>query len=287
MTAYNGFKWPESGYVAAPDWDPSPECGRGLHGWARGEGHYVHEYNDGKWLVVDVLDADVVHLDGKCKFRAGTVVFCGTRQGAVAYLIQTGALTANSDPAWVCLTPGQAVQVAFACADRAVRVHVASALKSAGLADESAKLQSLAPIDSPSAADAARSAARAAARSAADAADAADAAAYLADSADSADSAAHSAHAARSAARSAGHAAASAASARSAADSAAYSAVYSAAYLAAYLADSAASATRSAAYSAHAATSAARWAADSADSAASAERSAEREDRLRALGLIP
>ena len=191
MTAYNGFKWPESGYVAAPDWDPSPECGRGLHGWARGEGHYVHEYNDGKWLVVDVLDADVVHLDGKCKFRAGTVVFCGTRQGAVAYLIQTGALTANSDPAWVCLTPGQAVQVAFACADRAVRVHVASALKSAGLADESAKLQSLAPIDSPSAADAARSAARAAARSA-------DAAAYLADSADSAaDSAAYSADSAR------------------------------------------------------------------------------------------
>ena len=33
MTAHNGtFTWPESGECAAPDWDPYPSCGRGLHG---------------------------------------------------------------------------------------------------------------------------------------------------------------------------------------------------------------------------------------------------------------
>lgn len=33
MTGYGGFKWPESGPVEAPDWNPVKSCGQGLHGW--------------------------------------------------------------------------------------------------------------------------------------------------------------------------------------------------------------------------------------------------------------
>lgn len=36
--AYGGFQYPESGPVEAPDWDPRPVCGGGLHGLRWGEG---------------------------------------------------------------------------------------------------------------------------------------------------------------------------------------------------------------------------------------------------------
>ena len=37
MQSHGGFQWPRSGPVAAPDWNPAPECGNGLHGFLRGE----------------------------------------------------------------------------------------------------------------------------------------------------------------------------------------------------------------------------------------------------------
>jgi hypothetical protein len=40
MTSYKGFRWPESGPVDCPDWDPKPKCGNGLHGFLWGEGNY-------------------------------------------------------------------------------------------------------------------------------------------------------------------------------------------------------------------------------------------------------
>ena len=36
LTSYNGFQWPESGFVEAPDWDKTPQCGNGLHGLLQG-----------------------------------------------------------------------------------------------------------------------------------------------------------------------------------------------------------------------------------------------------------
>lgn len=38
LTSRNGFQWPESGRVDAPDWSPEAECGNGLHAWEWGEG---------------------------------------------------------------------------------------------------------------------------------------------------------------------------------------------------------------------------------------------------------
>ena len=75
MTSHGGFVWPKSGPVEAPDWDPTPTCGHGLHGLRSGDNH------PGEWYSGPVLGVEVeaiVNLDGKCKFPRGTVVFCGT-----------------------------------------------------------------------------------------------------------------------------------------------------------------------------------------------------------------
>ena len=91
----NGFRWPEAGEVAAPDWDPYPRCGGGLHGWLWGEGKVhgnigqdVIDDPKSRWLIVEVLKSDVVELPGKVKFPRGEVVFVGDREAAVAYLVE-------------------------------------------------------------------------------------------------------------------------------------------------------------------------------------------------------
>lgn len=89
MSSYDGFVWPESGYVEAPDWDPDPriDCGRGLHGLPWGEGNWslLSTAADAKWLVVEVDPADIVESSGggKHRFRAGYVVYCGDEAGAI------------------------------------------------------------------------------------------------------------------------------------------------------------------------------------------------------------
>lgn len=90
LTSYNGFVWPESGYVEAPDWDPSPICGGGLHGWlwGEGEGSLGNWEEDAKWLVVKVAASKIVDLGGKVKFPSGEVVFCGNRKEATEYLLK-------------------------------------------------------------------------------------------------------------------------------------------------------------------------------------------------------
>jgi hypothetical protein len=93
MSSYNGFVWPESGPVKCNDWNPKPECGNGLHGWAWGEGDgsLGNWSDDAKWLVVKVSDKKVVDLKGKVKFPEGNVVFCGNRFDATNYIRKHGA----------------------------------------------------------------------------------------------------------------------------------------------------------------------------------------------------
>lgn len=94
MAAYGGFVWPESGPVLAPDWDPRPVCGGGLHGllWGEGDGTLLSFAADAKWLVVEIADdAEVVDLDRKVKINRGTVVFCGDRKGATDRIVALGA----------------------------------------------------------------------------------------------------------------------------------------------------------------------------------------------------
>jgi len=98
LSSYNGFKWPKAGPVECLDWNPRAECGNGLHGllWGAGEGMPLKWAADARWLVVDVVAADCIDLDGKVKFPRGTVVYCGDQQGATELIVAHGA-----DPALV------------------------------------------------------------------------------------------------------------------------------------------------------------------------------------------
>ena len=87
LRSWGGFQWPEHGYIEAPDWDPEPCCGKGLHGLLWGEGFGLLDWSgDAKWLVVAVRVDDVVSLGSKVKFRAGEVICAGSREDALAVL---------------------------------------------------------------------------------------------------------------------------------------------------------------------------------------------------------
>jgi len=99
MTSKNGFVWPQVGEVAtAADWDKTPECGKGLHGWLYGQGEYdCSNYLDetAKWLVVEVEQSGIVMLGGKCKFQSGTVRLIGNKKDASDYLIANESRSAT------------------------------------------------------------------------------------------------------------------------------------------------------------------------------------------------
>ena len=90
MTSRDDFKWPESGLVSAPDWDPKPECGNGLHGllWGEGDGSLLNWDKDAKWLVVEI--EEYVDIQGKVKFPSGNVVFAGNQETATKYIADHG-----------------------------------------------------------------------------------------------------------------------------------------------------------------------------------------------------
>jgi hypothetical protein len=75
-SSHNGFKWPDSGMVEAPDWKPTKECGNGLHGWLWGCGNWSlkNPAEKIKWLVAEVETASIIDLDGKVKFPKANVV---------------------------------------------------------------------------------------------------------------------------------------------------------------------------------------------------------------------
>ena len=89
MTAYGNSRWPQSGPVEAPDWNPAPVCGQGLHGllWGEGDATLLSWEPEAKWLAVKVRKADIVDLGGKVKYPRGEVVACGERQVATRYIL--------------------------------------------------------------------------------------------------------------------------------------------------------------------------------------------------------
>jgi len=89
MTSYGGFTWPSQGHVEAPDWEPTGECGKGLHGWLDAQGDYscssFHE-DDAKYLVLEVETKNIINLDGKCKFPSAEVLFTGGMVEALTFI---------------------------------------------------------------------------------------------------------------------------------------------------------------------------------------------------------
>jgi hypothetical protein len=91
LTSYAGYAWPGIGETAtAPDWDPTPTCGRGLHGllWVAGNASLLSSAADAVWLVVEVDAASCIDLDRKVKFPVALVVHAGTRQECVDLIQQ-------------------------------------------------------------------------------------------------------------------------------------------------------------------------------------------------------
>lgn len=82
--SYGGFQWPEAGPVEAPDWDPYPIHGGGLHGAARGEGNgYFFNWDESAvWQVVEYDPDEAVDLKGQIKVPRGVVVYSGDRETA-------------------------------------------------------------------------------------------------------------------------------------------------------------------------------------------------------------
>ena len=90
FTAYGGFRWPSEvgAKVVAPDWQPTEECGKGLHGWLNGEGDssvadHFHT-SDAKWLVLEV--PSFVELSGKVKFKSAKILHVGSRGECARYI---------------------------------------------------------------------------------------------------------------------------------------------------------------------------------------------------------
>ena len=95
MKSYGGFQWPGVGGVAvADDWDASPTCGGGLHGWLNGVGDASCQSwsnsPDAKWLVLSVDTETLVDLGGKVKFPKAEVVHVGDKKSAGDVILATG-----------------------------------------------------------------------------------------------------------------------------------------------------------------------------------------------------
>jgi len=82
MEGYNGFKYPEKGKVVAPNWDPEPICGGGIHGLIHEtKMHYIQK-ND-IWLVLKYeKGTEVVIENEKIKVPYAWIVFVGTAEDA-------------------------------------------------------------------------------------------------------------------------------------------------------------------------------------------------------------
>ena len=70
--SYHGFKWNGIGeWTECPDWEPTPQCGHGLHG-------ETPEYNGSGMLYgraeLHEYAGDIVGLDDKCKVTRARIV---------------------------------------------------------------------------------------------------------------------------------------------------------------------------------------------------------------------
>ena len=82
--SYGGFRWPtEAGaMVNAPDWNPDPFCGGGLHGLAYGLGDLGLMRSPGDpgvlWYVCEAMLSESVNLGDEIKVPRCRVVYAGT-----------------------------------------------------------------------------------------------------------------------------------------------------------------------------------------------------------------
>src|SRR5271157_3753817 len=94
FTSYINFQYPNEvgAIVSAPDWDPKPECGNGLHGLLNGNGDssLLSREESAIWMVVEANIEECIDLNGKYKFPKCSIKYIGKREDTVKYLVQQG-----------------------------------------------------------------------------------------------------------------------------------------------------------------------------------------------------
>ena len=92
--SHSGFVWPLTvgAEVTAPDWNPAPVCGGGLHflPWGAGDAGLLPDKSEAVYLVVSAVDPVSID-DDKCKAQTCRVEFVGQRHEAANYLAGLGA----------------------------------------------------------------------------------------------------------------------------------------------------------------------------------------------------
>ena len=75
--AKNNFQYPQEvgATISCPDWEPTQNCGNGLHGFLNEEGDLSSTDYRAKAMILDVND--YIDLGGKIKFESATVVAFG------------------------------------------------------------------------------------------------------------------------------------------------------------------------------------------------------------------
>jgi hypothetical protein len=75
LKSFGGFQWPESGYIEAPDFQPTVQCGNGLHGLLDGRGDWeLMDWSlEAKALIVETDRSQLIELSGKVKFQSAIV----------------------------------------------------------------------------------------------------------------------------------------------------------------------------------------------------------------------
>jgi hypothetical protein len=88
--SHGGFQWPRElgAIVTAPDWQPTTECGNGLHGlpWGQGDMSLLDPSPTAVAQVVRYDGPDAVDLGGKHKFPSCTLIYVGTLSSAAEVL---------------------------------------------------------------------------------------------------------------------------------------------------------------------------------------------------------
>jgi hypothetical protein len=72
--------------------------------WGEGDGSLLDWSPEAKWLVVEVIESDIVAIGRKVKFPRGVVVFCGDRLGATDFIVSR--LTKSASVVGACIRSG-------------------------------------------------------------------------------------------------------------------------------------------------------------------------------------
>ena len=127
--SHGGFQWPMQigATVTAPDWEPTAECGNGLHGWLYGQGdHGCSDYpgTDGaKWYALEVVEADIIMLGAGYVFApqpdVAALPTASRPEAAPAASAATPRPIHNPGPRWAATVGEAAAGAATAGADAA------------------------------------------------------------------------------------------------------------------------------------------------------------------------